>query len=150
MIECVKGNLIDFAEEGRFNIIVHGCNCFNTFGSGLAKEIKQRYPGAYDADHLTIKGDRLKLGGYSSCLTSKRFTIINAYTQYDYGKDGKDRFEYDQFHLFLKKIARKYPIARYGFPKIGSGLAGGNWNRIEAILNEFSDSILGSVTVCEL
>ena len=149
MIYYKQGNLIDLAEAGEFNVIVHGCNCFNTFGSGLAKEIKARYPEAYKADLYTVKGDRFKLGGYTLML-GKRFNIINAYTQYDYGNDGKDRFEYDRFKSILQALSFKYQACNFGFPKIGSQRAGGDWNRIEKLLEDFSACIDGTVTVCTL
>jgi hypothetical protein len=30
MLKRAKGNLIDMAEQGEFDVIVHGCNCLNT------------------------------------------------------------------------------------------------------------------------
>lgn len=62
-MEHVVGNLIDLAEEGRFDLIVHGCNCFCKMGAGIAKEIKSRYPQAYEQDRLTKYGDKNKMGG---------------------------------------------------------------------------------------
>ena len=62
-------------------------------------------------------------------------TIVNAYTQYDfYGKD--DLFEYDAFRTVLKKIKKEFSENSICMPKIGAGLAGGDWNRIEQIINE--------------
>jgi O-acetyl-ADP-ribose deacetylase (regulator of RNase III) len=40
MLNHTKGNLIDMAEAGLFDFIVQGCNCHNTMGSGIAKEIR--------------------------------------------------------------------------------------------------------------
>lgn len=149
MINYKTGNLIDLAEAGDFHIIVHGCNCFNTFGSGLAKEIKTRYPKAYAADCSTAKGNANKLGRFS-VMIGRQFNIVNAYTQFDFGHDGKDRFEYYHFDSILAALNHKYPGANYGFPKIGAGLAGGDWSRIEQQLLGFSEAIDGTVTVCTL
>ena len=102
-----KGNLIDMAEQGLFDIIVHGCNCFNTMGSGIAKEIRARYPEAYEADtrydaQIGATWRYKKLGNYSSAVVSENmFQIIIAYTEYSYNGSGsnggvfKDGFEYD-------------------------------------------------------
>jgi O-acetyl-ADP-ribose deacetylase (regulator of RNase III) len=46
MIKHINGNLLKLAENGQFDIIMHGCNCFNTFGSGIAKSIKLSFPTA--------------------------------------------------------------------------------------------------------
>jgi hypothetical protein len=76
-MKTVKGNLIELAEQGEFNIIVQGCNCFETMGSGIAREIKERYPAAYEADmKYSHAGDYDKLGCFSVML-GKRFNIIN-------------------------------------------------------------------------
>lgn len=31
-LKHTKGNLIDLAEAGEFDVVVQGCNCFNTMG----------------------------------------------------------------------------------------------------------------------
>ena len=150
-MKTVKGNLIDLAEQGEFNIIVQGCNCFETMGSGLAREIKERYPAAYYADvKYSSAGDYNKLGCYSVML-GKQFNIINAYTQYGFSR-GSDVFEYDSFKLILQKLAHNYPTSKFGFPLIGCGLAGGDKDRIVGMLEEFAkmtDKDGGSVTLVE-
>jgi O-acetyl-ADP-ribose deacetylase (regulator of RNase III) len=149
-MKIVKGNLLDLAEQGHFHIIVQGCNCFNTMGSGLAKEIRERYPEAWKVDQETHSGDYNKLGNYTSTL-GMRYNIINAYTQYDFSR-GTDVFEYTAFALILQKLAHKYPTCDFGFPKIGCGLAGGNETVIMEMLQKFSDDLSltgGTVTIVE-
>ena len=160
MLQLAKGNLIDMAEQGLFDVIVHGCNCLNTMGSGIAKEIRERYQGTYDADTLATKqwnNPLAKLGNFSTYATvgkGKPFVIVNAYTQLDYNKTGEeftDRFEYESFYLILKKLEALGPI-NFGFPYIGMGLAGGDKDRIIAMLEDFAEKITaigGSVTLVE-
>lgn len=164
MIKHIKGNLIDLAEQGEFDIIVHGCNCFNTMGSGIAKEILERYPEAFNVDWRWDLGvysnpthtlERIwKLGNYTVANVGK-FNIINAYTQFDFNKRGEefiDRFEYESFSLILRKLAAIYPNKRFGFPYIGMGLAGGDKDRIIAMLENFAEKVTakgGSVTLVE-
>lgn len=153
-MNIVKGNLIDLAEEGKFNVIVQGCNCFNTMGSGLAGEIKARYPNAYEVDCETGIGDRAKLGTYTT-MVGVQFNIVNAYTQFGYGRLNKDDdlFEYDSFALILERLQDEYKgSGRFGFPLIGCGLAGGNKSRIVSMIEDFSRSVEadgGSVTIVE-
>lgn len=126
------GNLITLADEGQFDVIAHGCNCHCNMGAGIAKAIKDRWPEAYVADCATKKGDRSKLGTYSSAEVGD-VTIINLYTQYDYTRDKVD-VEYEAVEDGLKKIKEAFAGKRIGLPLIGAGLAGGNWLLIREII----------------
>ena len=57
-MNIIKGDLIKFALEGNFDIIVHGCNCFHNMGGGIAKQIKQVFPAAYLEDKKSRFGDK--------------------------------------------------------------------------------------------
>ena len=157
MLKHAKGNLIDLAEQGEFDVIVHGCNCLNTMGSGIAAEIRKRYPQAYEADTLATKQWKnpvAKLGNFSTYATigkSKPFIIVNAYTQVNFMPRGVDHFEYESFYLILKKLEALGGV-RFGFPRIGQGLAGGDKDRIIAMLEDFAEKVTaqsGSVTLVE-
>lgn len=149
MLKHTKGNLIDLAEQGEFDVIVHGCNCHNTMGAGIAKEIRTRYPLAYTADtnFMRIMPPVCKLGMWSNHDTDghgsvfydvSSFVIINAYTQLHYLPHDVDHFEYDSFKLILRKLAAVYPGKRFGFPYIGMGLAGGDYDTIMGLLELFA------------
>jgi O-acetyl-ADP-ribose deacetylase (regulator of RNase III) len=131
------GNLITLAQEGHFDVIVQGCNCFCTMGGGIAREIREKYPLAASADGVTKSGDYTKLGTWTKFEVKDKFLIINAYTQYNMST-GDDVFEYTAFALILQKLAHEYRTARIGFPKIGCGLAGGIEARIMAMLRQFA------------
>jgi O-acetyl-ADP-ribose deacetylase (regulator of RNase III) len=153
MLKHTKGNLLDLAEAGEFDIIVQGCNCFNTMGGGIAREIRERYPVAASVDMETVNGDYRKLGTWTECDAGEtnRFTIVNAYTQYNMST-GEDVFEYTAFQLILEKLTFVYPGKRIGLPYIGMGLAGGNKDVIIPMIEWFADRILaegGSVTLVE-
>lgn len=164
MLNHVTGNLIDMAEQGQFDVIVHGCNCLNTMGSGIALEIRTRYPKAYEADTLATEqwvDPVAKLGNFSMARILdpvKYFHIVNAYTQVNFAPRGIDHFEYESFYLILRKLETetfakylgyKGPV-RFGFPYIGMGLAGGDEIRIIKMLEDFADTVTkegGSVTL---
>ena len=82
-MKVIKGDLIQLALEGKFDVIVHGANCQNTMGKGIAKSIKETFPEAYQSDLETKKGDINKLGGFTVAKINN-LHIVNAYTQYDY------------------------------------------------------------------
>lgn len=148
-----KGDLLKMARNGNFNIIVQGCNCFCTMGSGIARQIREEYPQAYTADCTTAPGDRNKLGTYSFAA-AENFLIINAYTQFGFNKGGEssDVFEYTAFKLILEKLYYFHGANHFGFPYIGMGLAGGDKTRIIEMLEEFSQQVEakgGTVTLVE-
>ena len=153
MLKHIRGNLLDLAEQGAFDVVVQGCNCFNTMGSGIAREIRERYPEAYEADNVTTPGNIMKLGCWTESEPST-FLIINAYTQYGFNGRGNhaDVFEYVSFELILQKLLEKYGKKDFGFPYIGMGLAGGDKGRIMLMLEDFAEKVTargGSVTLVE-
>lgn len=158
MLIKTKGNLLDMADAGEFDIIVQGCNCFNAMGAGLAPQIARRYPMAEEADKITVRGSIAKLGNWTMAWNTDdesapvQFKIINAYTQYSTSQQGEDVFEYAAFELILRKLAHEYGKSRFGLPYIGMGLAGGDKGRIMAMIEHFAKVVSakgGSVTLVE-
>lgn len=49
-IKEIKGDLIELFKQCNFDLIVHGCNCHITMGAGIAKQIKDNFPIAYEED----------------------------------------------------------------------------------------------------
>ncbi len=152
MLKHTKGNLLDLAEAGEFDVIVQGCNCFNTMGGGIAREIRERYPQAMIADNETVKGDYNKLGNWTEARANVAgFTIINAYTQFNMST-GEDVFEYVAFALILQKLEKAFGDKKIGLPYIGMGLAGGKKEVIIPMIEYFAEKVTakgGSVTLVE-
>lgn len=139
-MKTLKGDLIQLATDGHFDIIIHGCNCFCTMGAGIAATISSKFPEAFQADTATSKGDKDKLGTYSQATVKTRgtknshsVTIINGYTQYNYSGDGV-LVDYRAVETLFAALKTDFPNMRFGYPKIGAGLAGGNWDILSAII----------------
>jgi len=150
MLKHAKGNLLDLAEAGEFDVVVQGCNCFNTMGGGIAREIRERYPLCAEIDNLTERGEYMKLGNWTE-YDQGTFLIINAYTQYNMSQ-GTDVFEYVAFELILQKLIHAYGDKRIGLPYIGMGLAGGDSETIIGMIEAFAYGVAskgGSVTLVE-
>ncbi len=151
-MKYTSGDLIYLAKMGMFDIIVHGCNCFNSMGSGIAATIRKEFPEAYSVDLATKPGDRSKLGTYTSAKVGD-LLIVNAYTQYNFSRNEfGDLFEYESFAEVLHKLAEDFPTASFGLPKIGCGIAHGDEAAIMKIIEGFCkkvESTGGSVTVVE-
>lgn len=159
-MKIIKGDLVELVEQGEFDAIVHGCNCFNAMGKGIALTIKNKFPEAYAADCRTTKGDKGKLGTYSFAEIKRKdgsiFAIFNVYTQYTYwDRSIPVLFDYDAFKEVLSRIkgidmsleALDEKRMRWGFPLIGCGLAGGDKNRILKMIKENLTGV--DVTVVE-
>lgn len=150
-MKTIKGDLLAMGKNNEFDIIVHGCNCFCVMGSGIAAQVAQQFPDAKLADDETVRGDSGKLGSYTIGMHG-RLVIINAYTQFGTSKNGEDVFEYNAFQRILDKLAYRFGKWRIGFPMIGMGLAGGDKERILAMLEDFSQKMEkqgGSATLVE-
>ena len=126
----IKGDLLKLAKD--YDIIIHGCNCFNTMGAGIAKQIKEKYPIAYEVDLETKYGDQDKLGTYTEAYDEKDdVIIINAYTQYYLGSN----FNYEAFKKIMSMINHNFIGKHIAIPQIGAGIGGGDWSLIKDILN---------------
>lgn len=133
-IEYVSGDLFNTS----INTIVHGCNAQGVMGSGVARIIRNRYPEAYNTyksiyNSATDKGlDSLPLGAvYYSESNNK--VILHAITQKYYGRSGTRYTSYDAIAEAMSRI-NSMSMSAIAMPRIGSGLGGGNWNVIEAII----------------
>ena len=137
-MKTIKGDLILLAKDGNFDVIVHGCNCMCTMGAGIAQSIKKEFPEAYKADLQTPKADETKLGTCSFAVSNTNYgiiTIVNAYTQYNWRGSGV-LADYDAIRSCLKWVKTNFGGKRIGLPKIGAGLARGDWNKISNIIED--------------
>ena len=137
-MKIIKGNLIGLALSGNLDVIIHGCNCFNTMGGGIALQIKNTFPEAFSVDSLTQKGSRDKLGTISVATIKRNdlvFDVVNAYTQFNYGRNSMN-VDYEAVRSCLKLVKQLFTGKRIGYPKIGAGLAGGDWGILEKIFDE--------------
>ncbi|MFO6423575.1 macro domain-containing protein [Motilimonas sp. KMU-193] len=137
-MEVIKGDLIELALEGEFDVIIHGCNCQCAMGAGIAKAIKNVFPEAYEADCQTKKGARDKLGSVSFAKVvrnDRTIYIVNAYTQFHWKGTGV-KVDYEAIRKSMKSIKEKFTGMRIGYPLIGAGLAGGDWSVISSIIDE--------------
>jgi len=124
-------------------------------GSGVAAIVKKEYPGAWLADQNTIPGDRSKLGRYTHWtgphyrLPGRIVTIVNAYTQYDYGNH-QVQLDYDALVVVMKTISETVTDKSVAMPRIGCGLAGGDPTKVRNILELTFGQTLNNILVVKL
>lgn len=136
-MKIVRGDLIKLGLAGQFDVIVHGCNCMCAMGAGIAKGIKATFPEAYAADCATPKGAREKLGTISTARIERDghvLHVVNGYTQYHW-RGKKPLVDYDAIRSVMREVGSRFTGQRIGYPRIGAGLAGGDWDRIAALID---------------
>jgi O-acetyl-ADP-ribose deacetylase (regulator of RNase III) len=135
-MKIVQGDLVELAKAGEFDVIIHGCNCQCRMGRGIALTIKQEFPEAFVADFMTEIGDRTKLGNITIANINRDgwdFEIVNGYTQFHWRGDGV-LANYDAIRSVFRQVKQQFAGQRIGYPKIGAGLARGDWKIIANII----------------
>jgi O-acetyl-ADP-ribose deacetylase (regulator of RNase III) len=132
----------DLFTTGR-RVIAHGCNIRGKFGSGVAAQIARRFPEvkrAYLKKFREARDDPAggwHLGDIQLVITDSGKIVVNMATQDGYGRGGI-HVDYDAvgtcFGSLLDYCHRMGPAYGLAIPKVGAGLAGGDWGRIESII----------------
>lgn len=148
MIE-LKGDIL-LVENG---IICHQVNCLGIMGAGLAKQIKNKFPEAYQEYHkMCLRYLELSpsvyvaLGKVQIYIRNKNLLLANIFGQCDTGP-GK-RTSYNAVDEALSELQiiynNNYNDLDIFFPKnMGSALGGGNWKIYSAIIeNYFPNGII--------
>lgn len=91
MIKIIDGNLFD----SKANIICHQTNCMGKFNSGVAKQVREKYPHVYNSYYKDYEDGKLKLGYVNFTTATKDQVIANMCGQDKYGYDGKQYTSYD-------------------------------------------------------
>lgn len=129
-IEYVKGDLL----QTKVKHLIHGCNSHGVMGAGIAKAIRDKYPDAYKDYKDIYNSYGLELGDIIVSVQDDGKVIHNAITQKDYGRrDDRVYVSYWAIAEAFRKI-NQWGVKEVALPKIGAGLANGDWNVISAII----------------
>lgn len=147
MIEYIKGD-VTLAPEF---VILQGCNAQGKMNSGVAKAIRDKWPEVFAQYAFEADTQGLVLGEIYPCFVrgynqdgwsawhAPDKVIINGITQRYYGRDPNVVYvDYDAIAMVLfhtKNLLEKMRQPYLAMPKLGSGLGGGSWERIESIIN---------------
>jgi O-acetyl-ADP-ribose deacetylase (regulator of RNase III) len=128
-------------------VIAHAVNCKGKMGSGLAKQVKDKYPNAYE-EYRNACSLAKPYELINSCLIFRAkpgLWIANLFTQLHYGSDGKRYTNYEAVYSSLESLERQMSMDRLksvAFPSgMCCGLGGGDWGIVEAMIGKvFKDS----------
>lgn len=138
MVQYKTGNLL----EADVEYICHQVNCQGRMRSGIAKQIREKWPLVFDRYecwvdyHSSRGGPRALLGECQYIEVSPEQTVVNLFAQEHYGYDNRRYTSYDAFWSCLGQITKTVPKrSKIGFPyRIGCGLGGANWQVIETMI----------------
>lgn len=160
MINYIQDDLFKHVlVENERVFVPHICNDVKAWGAGFVIPLGRHYPEAKKAYHETVSVNSLmKLGhtGYATCTHAEyrkrnniqavegdkgSVIIANMIAQKGTGfKDGVPPIRYDALKACMEDVKAtvlQSPVkSRICCPAFGSGLAGGDWNIIEKMIEE--------------
>ena len=141
-----QGNVL--TRTGQPSLLIHICNNRGGFGAGFAKALAARYPQVKEAYRAWVAGDSqsahftaeyFRLGNIQAVGVGDALTIINMIAQNGYkSEDNQQPIDYTALQKCLVKVraAALREKRLIILPKIGTGLAGGDWQIIERLITE--------------
>lgn len=149
----IVGNMLENATCG---YMIHGCNCQGVMGSGIALFIKNKWPQVFEEYYkVHDRFGGLKLGDIVPVSVSPELVVINCMTQDRFGTDRR-HVDYEAVVACMENIAKMLKHSDtptdsvIHTPLIGAGLAGGNWNIMEAIIGEILEPVTKEVVLWTL
>ena len=144
IIEYIDGNILDLMKESskqkHVSFFAHGCNCFQAMKSGIALQLSKAYPIIEKSDdilHASLANTgiiyRKNILGTAHPVQIDPTTImLNLYTQFMPGND----LRIDALALAFKHADEIIDGRGILYiPKIGAGIAGGDWDEIKHVID---------------
>jgi hypothetical protein len=115
-------------------------------GSGLAKQIKDKYPRVY-SEYKEIMGAgtlKRRLGKCQIVKVSSTLYVANLFGQLNYGGGGIEHTDYTALAMALSSLSKwrnkvfknKEDMPIYLPLNLGCGLAGGDWKIVRGIIED--------------
>lgn len=134
----------------QITIIAHVVNDIGAFGAGFSGALERAYPGTRLAYWDNIRQHQHTLGAVFVTKTGSRNVYV-AHLVAQHGVRGKDNpvpIKYHALKMCLQELSTRvtgYDVIQ--MPKIGSGLAGGDWSKIEPMIQKYLGGF--NVVVCD-
>ena len=157
MITHIKGSVFDTDAD----IIAHQVNCMGVMGSGVAKQIRERFPKAYELYKTYCAAhhpDRhLMLGSTQVCPIydqdeKRELYIVHLFGQFDYGSSNKVYTDYGALRSALVRLmdfAQREKLSIAIPYKMGCDRGGGDWDNVvyPMVCEVMGDDV--DVIICE-
>jgi O-acetyl-ADP-ribose deacetylase (regulator of RNase III) len=140
-LEILEKNILDVKE----GVICHQVNCQRVMGSGLARQIRNKWPIVYEEYK---KNYELRLGNCQVVQVTDDLFVANLAGQDRYGTD-RSYTDYDALEvalIYVDEIASALNKQLYIPYLMGCGLAGGDWK----IVSEIIERVAPKAIICKL
>ncbi|MGX1546247.1 macro domain-containing protein [Streptomyces adustus] len=140
-ITYVRGDATVPAARG-VKVIAHVCNDMGGWGKGFVLAVSRRWPGpeaAYRAWHRARASNDFGLGALQLVQVETYVWVANMIGQHGIGTGSKGvPVRYEAIDTALGRLADRVIEldASVHMPRIGCGLAGGKWSRVEPLVEE--------------
>lgn len=139
-IKYVTGDATDPIVNTGHRVIAHICNNVGAWGMGFVLSILDKWPEVRNIYIKEMKNNRYVLGSSIVVNITDGLDIYNMIAQDGLiSKTNPVPLSYDALYNCLLGMYNKYkniPNVSVHMPKIGTGLAGGDWNFICPIIND--------------
>jgi O-acetyl-ADP-ribose deacetylase (regulator of RNase III) len=147
MLIYKTGDLMKFTEDA----FGHGCNCQKRMASGVAYAVRHTYYEMVQADLDSEITPEQRLGTYIVVPLRNGKVGFNIYSQFKYGRD-RVHVDYDALEAGVRGVCNElssHSQKTLALPKIGCGLAGGDWSIVNKILEKISNETGVDITIYE-
>jgi len=136
MIEFKTGNILD----ANVDAIVNPVNTVGVMGKGLALQVKNAFPSAFERyRRACLRGDikigkmLVYVGAISSDPKQGPYTIINFPTKSHWRDPSKIEYVIEGLND-LVKVVRSMNLKSLAIPKLGCGCGGLDWNIVKQLI----------------
>lgn len=158
-----EGNLLD----AQTDVIAHQVNCQGVMGSGVAKQIKEKWPKVFEEYkhiHHPTKTVVSASPGLSRMLGICQLVdktgnnsgewVANLFAQHDYGRDNKRYTNYEALYTSLSSLKEQMDqeyLTSVAFPyKMSSDRGGADWNVVLAMIKSVFNNTDITIEIWEL
>jgi O-acetyl-ADP-ribose deacetylase (regulator of RNase III) len=144
-ITYLKGDATNPVVKEGARFIVHISNDIGAWGAGFVLAISKKWDSP-EKLYRMWKPNELKLGDIQVCMVdSSGIFVVNMIAQHGCGwSDGRPPIRYVGLYTCLEKVSKmlkKMAVddqkeVSVHMPRIGCGLAGGEWDKVEEIINK--------------
>ena len=171
----IAGSIFDVGAQ----VIVHQVNCIGVMGSGVARQVRDRFPSVFIAYHHAVKAlDHNCLGGCLVVETNENpgLRIANLFGQYyyrgfkddelyladehwkqpEFDKQTGEAIRFTNYEAFWNGLIRlkeelKEDETKIAFPyHIGSDRGGANWGVIKAMIQAVFGDTNKEIIICKI